>query len=166
MSFALRIDSAPRALHRRLVVALAIFALGASVCALVFAEPAQRGVLALAALGCAAVAWGRQRLARGAEPAEGSLHIDEAGRASWIDSRARPLAPRPVRIERWNVLGPYAWLRLRAQDEPKTIDVTFARLRRAGDTGDDWRRLRAWLLWYGRGTTPAAGRSVPASTRQ
>jgi len=169
LSFAVRIDSAPRALHRRLPRALALFALGASLFALVFAEPAQRGPLALAALGCVAVAWGRRRLARGAESADGSLSIDEAGRASWIDSRAGAPAPRPVRIERWNVLGPYAWLRLRAQDEPAMIDVMFARVRRTGDAdaaAGDWRRLRAWLLWYGRGTTPVDGRSASASARQ
>jgi len=165
LSFALRIDSAPRALHRRLIIALALFALGASSFALVFAEPAQRGALALAALGCAAIAWGRQRLARGAQAAEGSLSIDEAGRANWVDSRARALAPRPVRIERWNVLGPYAWLRLRAQDEPQTIDAMFARVGGPGPSAD-WRRLRAWLLWYGRGTTPADGRSGPVHARQ
>jgi len=165
LSFALRIDSAPRALHRRLAVALAIFALGASVYALVLAEPAQRGVLALAALGCATVAWGRQRLARGAEPAEGSLDIDEAGRASWVDARACTLAPRPVHIERWNVLGSYAWLRLRAQDEKKSFDAVFARVD-GPERAADWRRLRAWLLWYGRGKAPADGRSAGGRARQ
>lgn len=175
MSFALRIHSAPRALHRRLPMALAMFALGASTFALVFAESEQRGTITLAALACLAVFLARRRLARGAGSADGSLSIDEAGRASWIDSRIGALASKPVRIERWSVFGPYAWLRLRAQEESTTIDVMFARGRSQGeahrcvegsDAGDDWRRLRAWLLWYGRGTLPADGRTRSGRARQ
>ena len=169
MSFALRIESAPRALHRRLTAALAIFALAATLFALVFGEPAQRAAIALAARGCLAIAVARRRLAKSAGPADGSLRIDEAGRASWVDSRAGASSPRPVRIERWNVFGPYAWLRLRAQDEPAAIDAMFVRGRSEGGAavaGDDWRRLRAWLLWYGRGATPADARPATARARQ
>ncbi|MBW7924029.1 MAG: hypothetical protein H3C59_04710 [Burkholderiaceae bacterium] len=172
MSFALRIESAPRALHGRLTAALAIFALAATLFALVFGEPAQRAAIALAALACLAIAVGRRRLQKSAAPADGSLSIDEAGRASWVDSRAGASSPRPVRIERWNVFGRYAWLRLRAQDERSAIDAMFVRGRsaddagEAADAGNDWRRLRAWLLWYGRGTTPADAGAATGRARQ
>lgn len=164
MSFALHIDSAPRALRRRLPVALAFFALAASLFALAGAEPAQRGAIALAALACFALALGRRRFAKAGGPADGSLAIDEEGRASWID--ARDGGRRPVRVERWNVLGPFAWLRLRADGEP-AIDAMFARSRSRGEAadvaGNDWRRLRAWLIWYGRGTLRADARPASAT---
>src|SRR5690606_4933888 len=100
VSFAVRLDSALQALHRRLRMALAAFALAASSFALAFAEPAQRGWIALASLACFAFAFGRARLAarrhpgsrRGsrawlgaASPATGRLSIDDTGNASWTD---------------------------------------------------------------------------------
>lgn len=192
MSFAVRIDSAPRALQRRLPWALAAFALGASLFALAFAEPSQRGTLALASLACFAIAFGRRRLAqrrpgnrRRSGPVEGSLSIDEAGRASWADASDAACDARPVRIERWNVLGPFAWLRLRVDGEPAAFDVLLARrpgrgarrrdreARLPGRDGpsdaageNDWRRLRAWLLWYGRGAARAAALSGSARASQ
>ncbi len=208
MSFAVRLDSAPQALHRRLRNALVAFALATSSFALAFAEPAARGWIALAALACFALAFGRRRLVVragrversrrrlpawlvGALPASGSLCIDDGGRARWIGtpgsaedasapssrSSATPrldgadAAARPVRIERWNVLGPFAWLRLRADDSREPIDVLLAckgtGARKAGTADDDdWRRLRTWLLWYGRGGTPADALSGGARTRQ
>ncbi|HEY0878575.1 MAG TPA: hypothetical protein VGE10_08990 [Zeimonas sp.] len=187
MSFAVRIDTAPRALQQRVPPVLAAFAVAASLFALAFAEPSQRGWIALAAIACFGTAFGRHRLRRrggmvpdprgrremggaGAGLTEGSLRIDEAGGVRWIDAHDPDRCARPVRIERWNVLGPFAWLRLRFEDGAGALDVTFARRRaRTGDTGetgeDDWRRLRAWLLWYGRGTAPA-GRSAAARARQ
>src|SRR5690606_6182715 len=131
VSFAVRIDSAPQALHRRLQIALVAFAIATSSFAFILAEPAARGWIALAALVCFAVALGRWRLAEkarrpgrprrrlpswivGTSPAVGSLSIDDAGRASWTDAPdCTGGAVRPVRIERWNLVGPFAWLRLR-----------------------------------------------------
>lgn len=189
MSFAVRLDSAPQRLHRRLRIALVAFALAASSFALAFAEPAARGWIALAALASFAVAFGRARPASnagaggrprrrlpawiaGTSPAGGTLWIDESGRASW--SHVPGCAgdpPRPVRIERWNLIGPFAWLRLRAANAREPIDVLIARKgagTRKADIAvdDDWRRLRAWLLWYGRGGTPADDRSGAARERQ
>lgn len=192
MSFAVRIDSAPRALQRRLPWALAAFALGASLFALVFAEPSQRAALAIASLACFAIAFGRHRFAQRRSgnrlrsgPVEGSLSIDEAGRASWTDASDVARIAHPVRIERWNVLGPFAWLRLRVDGEPAALDVLLARragggarhqdreARLAGRDGtsdasgeNDWRRLRAWLLWYGRGATRAGALSGSARASQ
>lgn len=185
MSFAVRLDTAPPALQRRLWLALGAFALAASTFALVFADASQRGWIAFAVAACFAVAFaraGRPGFAR--RPAQGSLSIDEAGRAVWRDTGERhgdmrgdtherrggvrerdggtrprgDCAPRPVRIERWHVLGALAWLRLRFEDDGQAFDVLLARLD-AGrktpcrDGENDWRRLHAWLLWYGRGAT-------------
>ncbi len=164
MSFALRIDSAPRALAQRLHVALAFFALFGSIFATAFAEPEQRGAIVLASLACFAIAAGRRRFSKTRGPADGSLAIDEQGRASWSDARGGERGQRAVRIERWNVFGPLAWLRLRVAGESATIDVMFSRFGAGGIAADpdDWRRLRAWLLWYGRGATRAD--TPPAST--
>lgn len=184
MSFAVRLDSASQALHRRLRMALVAFALAASSFALAFADPAERGWIALAALACSAFAFGRARLGArcpglrrllgrwlvGAAPATGKLSIDDTGNASWTDaSDAADGAARPVRIERWNVLGPFAWLRLRDYGGRETVDVLLARRGaavEAQDAVDDWRRLRAWLLWYGRGGTPAGMRVDAARGRE
>lgn len=185
MSFAVRLDSASQALHRRLRMALAAFALAASSFALAFAEPAQRGWIALASLACFAFAFGRARLAarrhpgsrRGsrawlgaASPATGRLSIDDTGSASWTDGiEAAGGSARPVRIERWNLLGPFAWLRLRADGGREAIDVLLARRGAAAaqeEAAADWRRLRAWLLWYGRGGTPAGMRVDAARGRE
>jgi len=158
VSFALRIDSAPRALQRRLPASLAAFALAASLFAIAFADLPQRGGLVLASLACFALALGRCRRAKRAGALEGSLIIDENGRAAWIGVRGLAGEPRPVRIERWNVFGPLAWLRLRFEGEPVAAHVMFARGngRDGADRGEnEWRRLRAWLLWYGRGGMPA-----------
>ena len=179
MSFAVQLDSAPRALHWRLHLMLVGFALAASALALAFAEPADRGWIALLSVACFAMTFGRRRLITGRRPAErsvpsrrlhrwvggaspaaGRLSIDDTGRASWRDADDSSGGPeRVVRIERWNVLGPLAWLRLRADDGRETIDVLLTRRSAGADTAnaatDDWRRLRAWLLWYGRGGTPA-----------
>jgi len=158
VAFALRIDSAPRALQRRLPALLAVFALAASLFAIAFADLSQRGALVLASLACFALALARCRRAKRAGPLEGSLSIDEEGRAAWVDAGTVAGEARPVCIERWNVLGPLAWLRLRFEGDPVAADVMFAR----GDCGaaaergeNEWRRLRAWLLWYGRGAMPA-----------
>ncbi len=171
MSFALRLESAPLALQRRLPLALAAFALAASLLAIAFGEPAQRGTIALASLACFVVAFGRRRFARGTGPAAGSLRIDEQGGAQWTDGSDPGHAPRAVRIERWNVLGACAWLRLRRDGEREALDVMFVRPRiRPGAVGangvDDWRRLRAWLLWYGRGAVRSDSPSASASARQ
>lgn len=190
MSFAVQLDSAPQALHRRLHAALVVFALAASTLALAFAEPADRSWIALVSFASFAFAFGRRRLASGrrfaerprplrrlrrwiggVSPAAGRLSIDDAGRASWRDAmHSSGGAVRAVRVERWNVLGPLAWLRLRADGGRETIDVLFMR-RSAGagttDAGtDDWRRLRAWLLWYGRGGMPAETLAGAARDRQ
>ncbi len=177
MSFALRIDSAPLALQRRLSVALGAFALAASLLAIVFGEASQRGAIALAALACFAVAFGRWRFARGAGWAAGSLSIDEHGAARWTDADDPRCAPRPVRIERWNVLGGCAWLRLRAEGEGEAREVMFVRRRTSRDGvaeangaeangAEDWRRLRAWLLWYGRGAAQGDPSSARVPARQ
>ncbi len=171
MSFALRLDSAPLALQRRLPVALAAFALAACLPAIAYGEPAQRGTIALFSLACFAIAFGRRRFARGTGPAAGSLSIDEQGGAQWTDGSDPGHAPRPVRIERWNVLGACAWLRLRPDGAGEAVNVMFVRPRiRHGAVGasgaDDWRRLRAWLLWYGRGAVRSDSPSASASARQ
>lgn len=189
MSFAVRIDSAPQALHRRLQIALVAFAIATSSFAFILAEPAARGWIALAALVCFAVALGRWRLAEkarrpgrprrrlpswivGTSPAVGSLSIDDAGRASWTDAPdCTGGAARPVRIERWNLVGPFAWLRLRVSEGCEPIDVLLARsgadaCKASPAIDDDWRRLRAWLLWYGRGGTPADAPSGATPARQ
>jgi len=190
VSFAVQLASAPQALHRRLHAVLVGFALAASALALAFAEPADRSWIALISFACFAIALGRRRVAAGRRPAErpkpsrrlsswiggaspaaGRLSIDDAGRASWRDATDSSGDPaRAVRVERWNVLGPLAWLRLRADGRRETIDVLF--MRRSADAGtanavtDDWRRLRAWLLWYGRGGAPAEGLSGAGRARQ
>ncbi|MCO5100139.1 MAG: hypothetical protein M9885_04450 [Burkholderiaceae bacterium] len=173
MAFALRIDSAPRALQRRLPALLAVFALAATLFAIAFADPSRRGALVLASLACFAFALARCRRTKRAGLLEGSLSIDEEGRAAWVDAfRTVAGEARPVRIERWNMLGPLAWLRLRFEGDPVAADVMFARGDRGGggaaaaERGEnEWRRLRAWLLWYGRGAMPA-GSSGAARVRR
>lgn len=191
MSFAVRLHSAPRALARSLHFALAGFALIAALFALVFAEPSARGWIALAAFACFALALARPRMIQlgtsisnrsGRAPrhfrrlpqraaAAGSLHIDEAGRANWIDDGDPARAARPVRIERWNLLGAFAWLQLRRDDAPEVLDVLMSRVPGQSDTPDtaaqdDWRRLRAWLLWYGRGGVSPAALPETSGARQ
>jgi len=185
--FAVRLDTAPPALQRRLWLTLGAFALAASTFALVFAEASQRGWIALAVAACFAAAFarsGRRGFAR--RCAQGRLSIDEAGRAVWSHaserdgglherdgdmSRRTDRARRPVRIERWHVIGALAWLRLRFEDDGRAFDVLLARPGFGRGTScldgeNDWRRLRAWLLWYGRGAVSVDARPDPGAAPQ
>jgi len=168
VSFAVCIDTVPPAWHRRFRLALGAFALAASVFALVFADAPQRAWIALAAILCLVAALARAAV--GAAPAQGRLAIDETGRACWSDVPDRGRGARPVCIERWHLLGPLAWLRLRFEGEGTRFDALLARPAaappRRGDGENDWRRLRAWLLWYGRGAVSVDARPDPGAAPQ
>ncbi len=169
MSFEVRLDTAPRSLYGVLRAALLAFALASAALALGAGEPAQRGWIALACALPFVVVLAR----RPAPPAAGTLAIDAAGRAFFVEAARPASGALAVRIERWNVFGPFAWLRLRGEGARRPLDVLFVRggRTRAADvfpavdgpkngdatSGDDaWRRLLAWLAWYGRGRAPGA----------
>ena len=168
VSFAVQLAAAPPVIVRRMQLALAAFAILALGVAWPGVDAARRlpfGVFAAIAAG-AIVA----RLhGAGRRNAEGVLHIDAAGQACWRGIGQAPATP--VQVRQWHVLGRMAWLRLHVLREPgigvadDRIDVLFWRRsehghpsdargpdeRGAGAAEDEWRRFRAWLLWYGRG---------------
>ncbi len=93
--------------------------------------------LAARRFGARGLAWGR-------------LRVDAAGGGRWMhDGASAPAESEPVRIERWCATEGLVWLRFReAGGAGPRRDALIAR-----DACDaaQWRGLRAWLVWLGRG---------------
>ena len=146
MSFSFALSCAPsrglRALHGATVgLAAAGFALAA------WLAPQPWGIaLAAAAVPACWLAW--RHGARGLS--WGRLAVDESGQARWQQAGAVPTRdPRPVRIERWCATEQLIWVRFCEAGRRRHRDVLFAR---AGCDAGQWRGLRSWLAWLGRGS--------------
>lgn len=86
----------------------------------------------------------------------GRLVVDAAGNAGWRPLAGDPAVLEPVTVERWCVIGSFAWVALRFAGDGRARDLLVLQ----GGDEPAWRGLRAWLVWYGRGRTT---RSVPAA---
>lgn len=131
---------AVRLLH---AATLALAACGFALAAWI--APASRGGAWLAA-GIAAcwLAW--RGGARGLS--WGRLAVDAQGQGCWQPDGASAATARPARIECWCATERLVWLRWRDAGDGRRRDTLIAR--DACDAGQ-WRSLRAWLCWLGRG---------------
>ena len=145
MSFAFALSCAPsrglRALHAATV---ALAAAGFGLAAWLAPQP---WAIALVMTGVPVCGLAWRRGARGLS--WGRLAVDESGQARWQRAGAVPAQdPRPVRIERWCTTERLIWVRFCEVGQRRRQDVLFAR---AGCDAGQWRGLRSWLIWLGRG---------------
>ncbi len=171
MSFAVELATAPPSVFRRIRAALCVFA--ASGCAIAVAQlqpvdawapVAVRSSLPAVAVAVPfvvvlvllsvvlaalflALASAIARRGRAAPLPAGRLVVDAAGDAAWRPLGGEAAAPEPVAIERWYVLGSFAWIAVRFAGDRRARDLLLVH----GADESAWRRLRAWLVWYGRG---------------
>lgn len=160
MSFAFRIDAVPtrglRVLHAAMI-ALAVAGFG---WAAWLASPPWSVVWLAAAVPACAAAWWRGM--RGLS--WGRLSVDERGQCRWLDPGEAPQeAGRPVRIERWCATERLAWLRLREARHGRRHDVLLAR---DACVAAQWRSLRTWLTWLGRGPEVPPEAAAPRARRR
>ncbi|MBN9461788.1 MAG: hypothetical protein J0H00_11260 [Burkholderiales bacterium] len=148
MSLGFRIDVAPTRGLRLIQRALVAFAAAGFALAGALAAGGSGAALALAGLASCWLAW--RAGVRGLS--WGQLAVDEAGRAAWRGAGSGEPGS-PVEVERWHAGQALVWLRLREAGQRRARHVL---LLRAACGGEPWRRLRAWLVWLGRGPAPRA----------
>lgn len=154
MSFGFQLDVAPTRGLRLIQRALVVFAATGFAFAGTLAPAGPGAALyGIGALVCL-LAWhrGLRRLSWG------RLTVDAGGACNWADAhqsaRATGQAGAPAcaaRIERWRAGEMLVWMRLREPARRRARDVLL--MRTAYDE-EQWRRLRAWLAWLGRGPAP------------
>ena len=89
----------------------------------------------------AAVVAARARLAHG------RLAVDEQGRASWSGPEGVPATHAVIPV-RWFAGATVVWIRINPCSRPAArYDLLLGR---DGTSDEQWRRLRAWLLWLER----------------
>ena len=145
MTFAFELRAAStfgvRAMHASTVtLAAAGFALAAWL-----APPAWAGAWLVGGVAAGWAAWryGGRRLSWG------RLSIDETGGVRWqAQDDAAGQGARIVRIERWCATERLVWLRFAEAGEGGRRDTLIAR---DACSAEQWRCLRAWLNWLGRG---------------
>jgi len=145
MSFSFHLRAAPtsgvRALHASTVtLAAAGFALAAWL-----GPPAWAGAWIGGGVAACWAAWryGGRRLSWG------RLIVDESGDGRWeAQDDAAAEGARTVRIERWCATERLVWLRLAETGDGGRRDTLIAR---DACSAEQWRCLRAWLNWLGRG---------------
>lgn len=149
MSFAVEIAAAPLSVLHRIHAAMYAFGAVACVLALVYVQSADfrwfaAVCLLVLALACVVSIVSLHR--RRAPLVRGSLVVDACGNAAWRPLAGNATHAGSVDVVRWYVLGSYAWIAVRFPDDRRARDLL---LRHGGDE-PAWRRLRAWLVWYGR----------------
>ncbi|GMV02582.1 MAG: hypothetical protein KJZ98_00990 [Burkholderiaceae bacterium] len=147
MTIAFELDASPGEVVRTLrgaVVALA----GAGFALAAWLAPwPWSGAMLVAALPACALAWryGGRRLAAG------RLSVDAAGQCRWqTGTGQRADVAQPVRVERWYATERLVWIRFSENAAHRRRDTLIAR-DACGPA--QWRSLRTWLTWLGRGAT-------------
>lgn len=145
MSFAFHLRAAPSSGVRTLHACTASLAVAGFALAAWLAPPAWTGAWLGGGVAVGWVAWryGGRRLSWG------RLSIDETGGARWqAQDDAAGDGARIVRIERWCATERLVWLRFAEAGEGGRRDTLIAR---DACSAEQWRCLRAWLNWLGRG---------------